>query len=116
MINREEKNKDKRRSSKPKPDDRSDNVERIQKNIDYTIHNIELAEELIGKTDDEKMKEDLTEKNERREEALEGMKKEIKDEADAREKREQEEGNDEEESSEENSDDEEDSEENSEEE
>jgi hypothetical protein len=34
------------------------------------------------------MKEDLTEKNERREEALDGMRKEIKDEADAREERE----------------------------
>lgn len=73
-------------SDKPKPDDRSDNVERIQKNINRTIRNIELAEELIEKTDDEKMKETLSEKNRRREQALEGMRREIREEAIAREK------------------------------
>jgi len=72
---------------KPNPDDRSDNVERIQKNINHTIHNMELAEEMIEKTDDPKMKEDLIEKNKRRERALEGFRKEIRDEAMAREKR-----------------------------
>lgn len=66
---------------KNKPDDRRDNVDRIQYNIDRTIENTELAEELIEKTDDEKKKRTLIEKNERREEALNSMKKEIKDEA-----------------------------------
>lgn len=66
---------------KPKPDDRSDNVERIQKNINHTIQNIELAEEMMNKVDDPKTKHDLQAKNERREEALEGMRKEIRDEA-----------------------------------
>lgn len=50
---------------KPKPDDRSDNVDRIQKNIDMTIHNMELADEFIDKTSDPKTKEALEEKNER---------------------------------------------------
>jgi small acid-soluble spore protein (thioredoxin-like protein) len=66
---------------KNKPDDRRDNVERIQFNISNTIQNIELAEEMIVKTDDEKTKEDLTEKNKRRKEALHGMREEIRDEA-----------------------------------
>ncbi len=70
---------------KPKPDDRRDNVERIQRNIDMTIHNMELAEDMIGKTDNLKIREELQAKNEKREQALDGFRKEIKDEADARE-------------------------------
>jgi small acid-soluble spore protein (thioredoxin-like protein) len=65
----------------PKPDDRSDNVERIQENIDMTIRNMELADELIEKTSDPKQKESLIEKNKRRRDALSGMRKEIRDEA-----------------------------------
>ncbi len=72
-------------NNKPKPDDRSDNVERIQFNIDNTIKNYNLAEEMIEKTDDEKTKKALIEKNKRREESLKGMKEEIRDEAMARE-------------------------------
>lgn len=64
-----------------KPDDRRDNVDKIQYNIDKTIENIQGTEELIEKTDDQRTKKTLTEKNERREEALDGMRKEIKDEA-----------------------------------
>jgi len=64
-----------------KPDDRRDNVKNIQFNINHTIQNIELAEEMIAKTDDEKTKEDLEAKNERRREALHAMKEEIQDEA-----------------------------------
>ena len=64
-----------------KPDDRRDNVDRIQDNISSTIQNIHRAEEMISKTDDEKMKATLTEKNERRDEALNDMRKEIRDEA-----------------------------------
>lgn len=67
-----------------KPDDRSDNVENIQFSIDHTIKNHRLAEEVINSTDDEKLKSDLKEKNKRRERALEGMREEIKDEADQR--------------------------------
>ena len=71
-------------NNKPKPDDRRDNVDRIQFNIDKTIQNYNLAEETIEKTDDEKMKEVLEEKNERRLDALSGMREEIKDEATAK--------------------------------
>ena len=64
-----------------KPDDRTDNVDRIQYNIDRTILNCEIADEMIEKTDDPKMKETLEEKNERRESALNNMREEIRDEA-----------------------------------
>lgn len=62
---------------KNKPDNRKDNVDRIQYNIDRTILNCELADEMIEKTDDPKMQETLKEKNDRREEALRGMREEI---------------------------------------
>jgi len=66
---------------KHNPDDRRDNVENIQKNIDWTIRNIEMAEELIAETSDEKLKKALTEKNKRRRTALDGMRREIREEA-----------------------------------
>lgn len=65
----------------PKPDDRRDNVDRIQRNIDRTIHNMEMADELIAETSDPKTKEMMEDKNKRRAHALEAMRKEIKDEA-----------------------------------
>jgi len=73
-------------NNKHNPDDRSDNVERIQKNIDMTIHNMELADEMIATTSDKKTSRALKEKNERRRDALDGFKGEIQDEARAREK------------------------------
>jgi small acid-soluble spore protein (thioredoxin-like protein) len=66
---------------KSKPDDRKDNVDKIQYNIDKTIQNCELADEMISETDDEKTKKVLSEKNKRREASLESMREEIKDEA-----------------------------------
>ena len=71
----------KRRRNKPKPDDRSDNAARIQKNINMTIHNMEAADEMIAKTSDPKTKKALMEKNERRRQALEGMRQEMRDES-----------------------------------
>ncbi|MDP4108674.1 MAG: small acid-soluble spore protein Tlp [Bacillota bacterium] len=72
---------------KHNPDNRSDNVEKIQEHIDDTVKNIRLADEMIEKTSDRNAKRDLQDKNERRERALEGMRHEIKDEADYQEKR-----------------------------
>lgn len=71
---------------KNKPDDRRDNVDKIQNNIDSTIQNCRLADEIIAKTDDKNTKTSLIEKNQRREEALSSMRKEIKDEAQDKEK------------------------------
>lgn len=67
-------------------DDRRDNVDKIQYNIDKTIQNFRMAEDMIEITDDDKTREALEAKNERREEALKGMRKEIKDEAMAKQK------------------------------
>ena len=74
---------------KNKPDDRSDNVERIQENINNVIENINLANDMIEKTDDQKAVNDLEERNQRREKALNALRKEIKDEAIASEIRSQ---------------------------
>ncbi|RBP67334.1 small acid-soluble spore protein (thioredoxin-like protein) [Alkalibaculum bacchi] len=67
--------------NKPKPDDRRDNVDKIEYNIGKTLQNIERANEMIDVTDDQNMKQTLKEKNERRKEALKGMREEIRDEA-----------------------------------
>ena len=66
---------------KHKPDDRRDNVEHIQQHIDDTIQNIEKSEEMIALTDNPKTRRDLEKKNQRREEALDSMRQEIRDEA-----------------------------------
>lgn len=66
---------------KSKSDNRTDNVERIQRNIDSTLRNMELANELIEKTPDSKLIKDLEDKNDRRERALKGLRSEIQDEA-----------------------------------
>lgn len=66
---------------KPNKDDRRDNVDKIQYNIDKTIQNFRKAEHMINITDDEKTKVALEAKNDRREESLNGMRKEIKEEA-----------------------------------
>ena len=66
---------------KPNKDDRRDNVDKIQYNIDKTIQNYRLAEEMIEITDDDKTKKTLEAKNDRRLESLAGMRNEIKDEA-----------------------------------
>ncbi|MEN6350860.1 MAG: small acid-soluble spore protein Tlp [Syntrophomonas sp.] len=64
-----------------KPDDRSDNVEKIQQHIDDTIQNIDTAEEMIALSGNPKTINELKAKNRRREEALDSMRAEIRDEA-----------------------------------
>ncbi len=71
---------------KNKPDDRSDNVEKIQKHIDDTVQNIDAAEEMIALSDNPKTIGDLKAKNRRREAALDAMRAEIRDEARDRER------------------------------
>jgi len=79
---------DERDKHKPhnKPDDRGDNAQRIQENIDCTIINMEAADEMISKTSNEKTRKELEEKNQRRQEALKGMRQEMRDEAPHRDK------------------------------
>lgn len=65
----------------PKPDDRRDNVDRIQNMIDNTIVNYRETKDLMKKVDNEKDRQDLANKNLRREQSLKNMKEEIRDEA-----------------------------------
>lgn len=69
---------------RPNPDDRSDNVEKLQDMVQNTIENIEEAEETMQFASPEE-REQIREKNKRREEAIAAMRAEIKDEAAARE-------------------------------
>lgn len=71
---------------KNKPDNRKDNVARIQKNINHTIGNMEAAEEMMQGSND-KTKKELKDKNGRRRDALEGFRSEIKDEANYQKKK-----------------------------
>lgn len=69
-----------------KPDDRRDNVDKLQENINNTLENIRLAEETMAETDDGEMIHDIKAKNKRREDALRNMRHEIKDEAEDKER------------------------------
>lgn len=74
----------------PKPDNRKDNVERIQRNIDNTIENHQEAQDYLAAQEDEipgQQAEEIRDKNVRRREAVEGLREEIKDEAKARDQR-----------------------------
>lgn len=64
----------------PKPDDRSDNVEKIQDTVKNTIANMEAAEETMAFSDGREL-EALKEKNARRKESIKGLRAEIIDEA-----------------------------------
>lgn len=65
---------------RPKPDDRSDNVEKLQEMVHDTIENIHEAEESLQFADGDH-REQVLAKNERRRDAIAGMREEIKDEA-----------------------------------
>ncbi|MGE7665696.1 small acid-soluble spore protein Tlp [Ureibacillus composti] len=69
--------------NRPNPDNRSDNVEKLQAMVHNTIENIEAAEEtaeFAGPEERQKIKA----KNERRKQSLNGFREEIKDEASKR--------------------------------
>lgn len=69
---------------KPKPDDRSDNVEKLQDHLRETHENLEDAEDFVKAHEEDmppEQTEDLEAKNERRREAIRGFRDEIKDEA-----------------------------------
>ena len=66
-------------------DDRRDNVEKLQDMVQNTLENIEKAKETMVFASPEE-REKIREKNERREQAIEAMRTEIKDEARARER------------------------------
>lgn len=66
---------------KPKPDDRSDNVEKLQQMVHDTIENIEESHDTLRYASGQ-ARDQIKEKNERRRESIEGMREEIKDEYD----------------------------------
>jgi small acid-soluble spore protein (thioredoxin-like protein) len=68
-------------NNKPNPDDRSDNVEKLQAMIQNTEDNIEAAEESLAFTDSETQRQQIESKNERRRESIDSFRSEIKDEA-----------------------------------
>jgi len=66
---------------KPKPDDRSDNVDKLQEQVVNTIENLEAAHETLQNPDlPEEQRQAIIEKNRRREYAIAGKREEIKDE------------------------------------
>ncbi|HLU22954.1 small acid-soluble spore protein Tlp [Lederbergia graminis] len=67
-------------NNRPNPDDRSDNVEKLQQAIHNTIENMEEAEATM-ELSNSKDSANIAAKNERRRESIEGMREEIKDEA-----------------------------------
>lgn len=70
--------------TEPKPDDRSDNVQKLQDMTQDTIENYREAEERITLTSGEEQESIIT-KNERRKEAIEGFRQEMKDESNTEE-------------------------------
>lgn len=73
--------------TKPNPDNRADNVEKLKKMKENTIENIEAAEESMIESDmPEEQKENIRKKNERRRQSIKGFEEEIADEIEAREK------------------------------
>lgn len=71
-----------------KPDDRSDNVEKLQEAVQNTIDNLEESESYLNEHAEEIAPEEqqaLSNKNENRRDAITGFRSEIKDEAQANE-------------------------------
>ena len=70
-------------NNRPNPDDRSDNVEKLQEMIVNTDDNIRKAEATMANLSGEELSQ-VEAKNERRRESIETMRAEIKDESSAR--------------------------------
>jgi small acid-soluble spore protein (thioredoxin-like protein) len=66
-------------NNQPKPDNRSDNVEKLQEMIVNTIDNMQEAEETMQNVSGEERSQ-IEAKNERRRESIDAMRSEVKDE------------------------------------
>lgn len=67
-----------------KPDDRSDNVERLQNSVENTMQNMQEADDFLKAHATEMSAEDQSDiksKNRRRADAIDGFRNEIQDEA-----------------------------------
>lgn len=67
-------------NKKPNPDHRSDNVDRIQDNVQNTIDNIEASHDALQFATEEE-KRNIEKKNKRRNQSLQAMRDEIKEES-----------------------------------
>lgn len=67
------------KNRRPNPDDRGDNVDKLENMIQDTLQNIEESHETMQYVSNEN-KKDINLKNKRRKEAIEGMREEIEDE------------------------------------
>lgn len=64
-----------------KPDNRSDNVEKLQEMVQNTIENLEEAHDTLQNTSlSSEQRQAILSKNKRREESIRGFREEIKDE------------------------------------
>lgn len=76
---------------RPKPDNRSNNAERIENTIGHTLQNMDEARDFLKAHSEELSEEEkrrIEEKNERRAHSIDGMREEIKDEVEHQEKNE----------------------------
>jgi len=67
-----------------KPDDRSDNVEKLQQHVQNTVQNLNETEDYLNEFSDElssKERHNLEEKNERRKNSIDSFRSEIQDES-----------------------------------
>lgn len=71
------------KSYQANPDDRSDNVEKLQDMIENTLENIDESEAAMGLSTEEE-KQMIKQKNENRRTSIDSMRSEIKDEEAAR--------------------------------
>ncbi len=71
-------------NNRPNPDNRLDNVEKLQDMIENTLDNIEKSEETMAFAGSEE-KANIEAKNKRREESINAFREEVKDEAADRE-------------------------------
>lgn len=72
------------KQNRPNPDDRTDNVEKLQSMVQNTIVNIEESQDTLQFASP-KDREQIEGKNHRREESIQALRDEIRDEAQARE-------------------------------
>ncbi|KHE67746.1 small acid-soluble spore protein Tlp [Halobacillus sp. BBL2006] len=68
------------KENKPNPDNRADNVDRLQQNVTNTIENIEASHNSLEFATEEE-KQNIERKNKNRNQSIEAMRQEIKDEA-----------------------------------
>lgn len=65
----------------PKPDNRSDNAEKLSNMIENTEENIAKSQETLARTDSPEAKAQIEDKNQRREASLDNLRAEMKDES-----------------------------------